>query len=178
MSRASSRKSAQDRSLVPQGVGKQFADLLGSKRIGLMRGESRLKQQWPEIVGPMLAARSRPLELELLADGACCLWVAVDHPYLAQQLRLMRDDLRKACFNHCGIRRIAKIRSRVDPAVCGYAVVKPDAGRKQGVSWQMCRAALAEMQAVTNRTLRHSMVRARLRQMANVADMNSLEEVG
>ncbi|MDX8412888.1 MAG: DUF721 domain-containing protein [Mariprofundales bacterium] len=168
-----SRAGARDRSLSPQSVGKQFADLLGSKRIGLMRGESRLKQQWPEIVGPMLAARSCPLELELLADGACCLWVAVDHPYLAQQLRLMRDDLRKACFKHCGIRRIAKIRSRVDPAVTGYSVVKPDAGSTHRVSWQMCRAALTEMQAVTNRALRHSMVRARLRQM-----VSSLEEVG
>jgi len=173
-----SRAGARDRRLAPQSVGKQFADLLGSKRIGLMRGESRLKQQWPEIVGPMLAARSRPLELELLADGACCLWVAVDHPYLAQQLRLMRDDLRSACFKHCGIRRIAKIRSRVDPAVTGYGVVKADAGSTHRISWQMCRAAVKEMRAVTNRALRHSMVRARLRQMANVVDMNSLGEVG
>jgi len=131
----------------------------------MMRGESRLKQQWVEIVGPMLAARSRPLELELLADGSCCLWVVVDHPYLAQQLRLMRDDLRKACFHHCGIRRIAKIRSRVDPNVTGYAVVKPKPDRDKAISWQQRKSAAAEMQAVTNRRLRHSMVRARLRQM-------------
>jgi len=148
-------------------MGSQFAELLGVKRISMMRGEARLKQQWVEIVGPMLAARSQPLELELLADGACCLWVVVDHPYLAQQLRLMRDALRQACFRHCGIRRIAKIRSRVDPNVAGYAVVKPKREENHEVSWRMRKSVAAEMRMVRNRTLRHSMVRARLGQIVN-----------
>ena len=154
-----------DRTMKPRSMGSQFAELLGSKRINLMRGEARLKQQWVAIVGPMLAARSRPLELELLADGACCLWVAVDHPYLAQQLRLMRDDLRKACFRHCGIRRIAKIRSRVDPNVAGYAMASAEKPAGHPVGWGVCKAVAAEMRKVRDRRLRHSMVRARLRQI-------------
>jgi len=79
----------------------------------------------------------------------------------------MRDDLRKACFKQCGIRRIAKIRSRVDPNVVGYAVVKPKGEQTHAISWRMRRTAAAEMQMVRNRTLRHSMVRARLGQIIN-----------
>ncbi|MDQ6964875.1 MAG: DciA family protein [Mariprofundales bacterium] len=164
------RKGELDRSVMPQSVATHFAELLGGKRIALLRDEARIKRRWLQIVGPMLAARSCPLELELLADGSCCLWVAVDHPYLAQQLRLMRDELRRSCYRHCGVRRIAKIRSRIDPAVSGYTVAEPERGSERPVSWQMCRAAAAEMRAVTNRTLRHSMVRARLQQMVSSSE--------
>ncbi len=147
-------------------MGSQFAELLGSKRITLLRGEARLKQRWREVVGPMVAARTRPLELELLADGSCCLWVAVDHPYMAQQLRLMRDALRRACLQQCGIRRIAKIRSRVDPNVAGCVPPIQEKARR-AVGWRECRAAVAEMRAVRDRGLRHRMIHARLRQIEN-----------
>ncbi len=155
-----------DRKAAPRSVGSQFAELFGSQRIELMRGEARLKRYWHQIVGPMLAERSRPDSLELLVDGGCCLWIVVDHPYLAQQIRLMRDGLRQSCLRHCGIRRLAKIRCRVDPHVVGHVSGAGTEGATEDrAEWHLCRQAVAEMRAVRDRALRHAMVRARLRQM-------------
>ncbi|RMH51672.1 MAG: DUF721 domain-containing protein [Zetaproteobacteria bacterium] len=162
-----SRRSGSGRRSCPEPLAGQFAGLLGAERIGLLRAEARLVQRWPEIVGPMVAERSRPQSLELLPDGACCLWIVVDHPYLAQQIRLMRDDLRAACYRCCGLRRIARIRCRVDPNVEGYPL-RPGGERAAQIpapDYALCREAAREMRAVADRRLRHAMIRARLRQL-------------
>ncbi|MDQ6951152.1 MAG: DUF721 domain-containing protein [Mariprofundales bacterium] len=154
-----------DRQAPLQSVVAQFADILGADRIALLRGEARLRRHWPEIVGVMLAARSRLLELEPLGDGSCCMWVAVDHPYLAQQLRLMRDALRQACRRYSGVVRIAKIRSRIEVGA-GRAYQSP-AATKVVVSWHMRRMAAQELRPVADRALRRAMYRARVCQLAS-----------
>jgi len=156
-----------DRHAPLQSLVTQFADILGADRIALLRGEARLRRHWPEIVGTMVAARSRLLELEPLGDGSCCMWVAVDHPYLAQQLRLMRDTLRQACKRYSGVMRIAKIRSRIE--VGAGRAFQSSEKKKMVVSWRMRRLAAQELRPVTDRSLRRTMYRARLRQLASIA---------
>ncbi len=154
-----------------QNITDQFAEILGKDRIALLRGEARLRHFWPQIVGPMLAARSRLLELEPLGDGSCCMWVAVDHPYLAQQLRLMRDELRRACRRESGVVRIAKIRSRIE--VGAGRIHTEHLPKVVAASWRMRRLAAQELRPVTDKPLRRVMFRARVRQLAMTQDDGS-----
>ncbi|MDX8408464.1 MAG: DUF721 domain-containing protein [Mariprofundales bacterium] len=147
-----------------QNITDKFAEILGEDRTALLRGEAKLRYRWPQIVGPMLAARSRLLELEPLGDGSCCMWVAVDHPYLAQQLRLMRDALRQACRRHTGVVRIAKIRSRIEVGAGRMYTVQ--APKVVAASWRMRRLAAQELRPVADKSLRRVMFRARVRQLA------------
>ena len=63
-----------------------------------------LHAQWPELVGPAVAAHVRPLRVR---DGV--LVVAVDDPLWASEMRWLGDDLRRkinAALNDDSITRI------------------------------------------------------------------------
>lgn len=129
----------------------------------MLIGIARLRRSWPEIVGAMMAARTEPIQLEILPDGGCCLWVAVDHSIMAQQIRFLRDEIRKACFKQAGVSDLHHIRSRVQPG----AGIKSDAVVPQAepVSWAQKRELAQELAGMKDRALRKAMFQARLAQL-------------
>ncbi len=126
-------------------------------------GIARLRRAWPDIVGAMMASRTEPIQIEPLSDGGSCLWVAVDHSILAQQIRFLRDDIRKACFRQAGISDLHHIRSRIQPD----AGIKPGAPPPQAnpVSWHQKRELARELASMKDRALRKAMFQARLAQL-------------
>jgi predicted nucleic acid-binding Zn ribbon protein len=72
----------------------------------------RVRDTWPDLVGPALAAHSRPLHLR-----AGVLRVAVDDPAWAGQFRYLRDEL------------IATLAARVPQAAIGEISVTAERAR-------------------------------------------------
>ncbi|MDQ6954942.1 MAG: DUF721 domain-containing protein [Mariprofundaceae bacterium] len=140
-----------------------LADILGSERLDQLVGLSRLRRLWPDIVGPMLAQRTEPIEFKPSNDGSSTLVIAVNHSTMAQQIIFLRDDIRKSCFEKARMGRIAKIFTRVQ-AVAGIRPekIKPEA---MPVSLQKKKQLASELQNIKNRQLRHAMFEARLAQL-------------
>ena len=146
------------------GLQGSLADILGPESFEQLVGIARLRRAWPDIVGTMLAARSEPLQIERLADDGQCLWVAVDHASIGQQIRFLRDDIRKACFRQAGVGDLHKIRWRLQPA----AGIKPKAraaGPKK-VAFAKKRELALELACIKDRALRRAAFQARLAQLA------------
>lgn len=78
-----------------------LAEALGAvaSRLGLGRGDvvATVFARWPELVGPALAAHTRPLRL---ANGT--LQLAVDHPAWATEVRRMGPHLLRVLADACG----------------------------------------------------------------------------
>lgn len=137
-------------------------DLLGGDRLEILLAITRLRRSWHNIVGPMMAVRTEPVQIEALDEGNC-LWIAVDHPVMAQQIRFLRDDIRKACFRESHLASLIKIRTRVRDG----AGIKPELKKvKRPLSLTEKKAAAHELRAVTDKTLRRAMYEARVAQIA------------
>ncbi len=147
-------------------IAPELEGILGGRQLARLTALARLRGAWAEIVGPMMAAHSEPDTLESRDEGGVCLWIAVDHPVYAQQIRLLRDDIRKACFRVAGLARLTHVRTRVRFGA-GAAPAKPAAAASPRPVPLATRKALArELRAVKDRQLRHAMFRARLAQLA------------
>lgn len=140
-----------------------LSEILGKERLDQLVGLSRLRRLWPDVVGPMLAQRTEPIELKPSSDGSSTLVIAVSHSTMAQQIIFLRDDIRKSCFEQARIGRIAKIFTRVQ-AVAG---IQPDKSKPEAkpVNLQQKKQLASELQSIKDRPLRHAMFEARLAQL-------------
>jgi len=144
------------------GLHDNLADILGEESLQQLIGIARLRRAWPYIVGGMMSARTEPLQIEQLPDGGICLWVAVDHSIMAQQIRFLRDDIRKACYKHAGISDLYRIRSRVQP---GAGIKTRQAPRKPTpLSLTEKRRLALDVASIKDRTLRKAAFQARMSQ--------------
>ena len=146
------------------GLHHNLAEILGEESLDQLIGISRLRNAWPDIVGGMMASRTEPIQIEHLTDGGLCLWVAVDHSIMAQQIRFLRDDIRKACFKHARISNLHKIRSRMQPGAgikMGRKSVKP-----RYVPFRDKRKLALELACIKDRSLRKAAFQARMAQLA------------
>ncbi len=139
-----------------------IAEILGHDRFVELSIISKLRRVWPDIVGPMMAARTEPVSIEKDGD-VNCLFIAVDHPIMSQQIRFLRDDIRKACFKRCNIESLAKVRTRVQPE----AGIKNETKvtRPSRVSLDEKKQVASELRSVKDRSLRHAMFDARVAQL-------------
>lgn len=139
-----------------------IAEILGHDRFVALSVISKLRRVWPDIVGPMMAERTEPVSIEKDGD-VNCLFIAVDHPIMSTQIRILRDEIRKACFKRCRIESLGKVRTRV----------QPDAGiknktktiRPSTISLDEKKRVASELQSVKDRSLRHAMFDARVAQL-------------
>ncbi len=141
-----------------------LSEILGADAMQELIGLARLRRFWSDIVGSMMAGRTEPIQIEHLPDGGVCLWVAVDHSIMSQQIRFLRDDIRKACFKFAGIDNMHKIRTRMQPG----AGIPPKAPppKPKAVSLQQKRGLAKELATIKDRNLRKAAFRARLAQIA------------
>jgi len=145
------------------GLHDNLAEILGEDSLQQLIGIARLRRAWPHIVGAMMSARTEPVQLEQLADGGVCLWVAVDHSIMAQQIRFLRDDIRKACYKHAGMRDLYRIRSRVQP---GAGIkTKPKARKPAPLSLTQKRRLAQDVASIKDRGLRKAAFQARMSQI-------------
>lgn len=156
-----SKKNRRPRSkLIPAQHG--IAEILGQDRFIELAVISKLRRVWPDIVGPMMAARTEPVSIEKDGD-VNCLFIAVDHPIMSQQIRFLRDDIRKACFKRCQIKSLGKVRTRV----------QPDAGIKTGKTVKIIskvglfdkKRVASELKSIKDRDLKHAIFNARMAQL-------------
>jgi len=157
-----SRRKSRPRSRL-SGLHDNLADILGEDSLTQLIGIARLRRAWPHIVGAMMAARTEPVQLEQLADDGVCLWVAVDHSIMAQQIRFLRDDIRKACYKHAGLTDLYRIRSRVQPGAGIKSNQKPP--RPTALSFHQKRRLAQDVTSIKDRTLRKAAFQARMAQV-------------
>jgi len=145
------------------GLHDNLAGILGEDSLQQLIGIARLRRAWPHIVGAMMSARTEPLQIEHLADGGSCLWVAVDHSIMAQQIRFLRDDIRKACYKHAGMTDLYRIRSRVQP---GAGIkVKQQIPKPAPLSLSQKRRLAQDVASIKDRVLRKAAFQARMSQV-------------
>jgi len=140
-----------------------LSDILGVERLDQLVGLSRLRKRWKAIVGPMLGQRTEPYDLKRQADGSYHLVIAVTHSTMAQGIQLLRDDIRKACFEQAHISRIAKIFTHVQN-VAGINDEKVKIIAKP-VTLEQKKLLASGLQNIKNNDLRHAMFDARLAQL-------------
>ena len=117
-----------------------------------------LRRCWPDIVGPMLAARSEPLSIE-----QDCLILVADHPVMAQELRLLQSQILKVCLKRFGMRQLRRLRTRIQD---GVGMPAPASRRKpRDLSLQTCKSIVKSMRGLEDRELRQAFFRARAFQL-------------
>lgn len=156
----SSRRSFSGLNSLEQGL----AQVLGGETLERLSAIARIRRAWPNTVGPMMAERTEPIMLEQLADGALCLWVGVDHPIMAQQIRFLHEEIRKTCLRQARVGRLRRIRTRLMP----QAGIKsrPSAIKRHPVSWQERRAIACMLTSIRDKAVRRAMFEARIAQLA------------
>lgn len=139
-----------------------MAEILGHDRFTELVAISQLRRIWADIVGPMMAARTEPISIEKDGD-VNCLFIAVDHPIMSQQIRFLRDDIRKACFKRCQIESLAKVRTRVQAG----AGIKPKKRPfvKNRVSLTDKKRVALELESIKDRALKRAIFDARVAQL-------------
>ena len=139
-----------------------IAEILGEDRFIQLAMISNLRKAWPDIVGPMLAARSEPVSIEKDGD-VNCLFIAVDHPIMSTQIRFLRDDIRKACFKRFRIENLAKVRTRVQD---GAGIKEKRRIKKVStVSLSDKKRVAGELESIKDRGLKRAMFDARVAQL-------------
>jgi len=141
-----------------------FSEILGEDSLNELIGLARLRRAWPDIVGPMMAVRTEPVQLEHLSEDGICLWVAVDHSIMSQQIRFLRDQIREACYQHARIKSLHKIRTRLLPGA-GIKPKLPKAKPKR-VSFRQKRTLAKDVMSIKDRTLRKAIFKAHMAQIA------------
>jgi len=140
-----------------------MAGILGAERLDHFVALSRLRHYWPDILGPMMAARTEPVNIEPMEDGNNRLWIAVNHSAMAQQIRFLRDEIRKACSSHCGIYNLVEIRTKVQ-ADAGISAKAPV--RAKTVPLRIRKRLASEIADVKDKRLRRALYQARVAQLA------------
>jgi hypothetical protein len=136
-----------------------LAEVLGAERLARLTDIARLRRMWVEIVGPMLAQRSEPISID-----SSCLWIAVDHSTMAQQIRFLQREIIEACFRKGGVRGVSRLRTRVHPgAGVGKEKQTPVA---KAISWQQKKRIARELHGVENTKLKRAIFQARIAQLA------------
>jgi hypothetical protein len=154
------RKQRPRSKLIPAQNG--IAEILGHDRFVELSVISKLRRIWPDIVGPMMAARTEPVSFEKDGDVKC-LFIAVDHPIMSQQIRFLRDDIRKACFKRCRIESLGKVRTRVQPEA-GIKILKTTKAPAKVSLFDKKRVA-SELESIKDRGLKHAIFDARVAQL-------------
>lgn len=139
-----------------------MVEILGQDHFGELVAISQLRRIWTDIVGPMMAARTEPISIEKDGD-VNCLFIAVDHPIMSQQIRFLRDDIRKACFKRCQVESLAKVRTRVQAG----AGIKPKKKLfvKNRISLTDKKRVALELESIKGRALKRAMFDARIAQL-------------
>ena len=94
----------------PRPIGESLERISRAMGAGRATGLASLFDRWPDIVGPSVAAHSRPLTLR---DGV--LTVAVDDPAWAVQLTYLEADLRREVQATLGPQTVEKVVVRIRP---------------------------------------------------------------
>lgn len=143
-------------------INTDVSKLLGEDRMQRIAMLTRLRRAWADMIGPMLAAATEPIEVRPQPDGSVHLIIAVNHSIMAQQIMFLRDDIRAACLQQCQIERIAKIFTRVQ-AVAGIVDEHPKRTAR-AVSFSKKKQLASALTNVKDSTLRRAMFQARLAQ--------------
>jgi len=157
MSRRSGRKTSQ---LKP--INASLNAILSPERMMRLSGIGILRRRWADIVGTMMAERSEPIALEPQKDGSLGLIIAVDHSVIAQHIRLLHEDIRKACFRHSKIENLSKVWTRVQ-AGAGIREVKKE-HKINTVTCKELRLFAINLQDVEDKSLRRLMFQAAIAQ--------------
>jgi hypothetical protein len=106
----------------------------------------------------MMAERSEPIAIEPQSDDSLGLIIAVDHSVIAQQIRLLHEDIRKACFKRCKLQGLSKVWTHVQ-AGAGIKEEKKERNINQ-VHCADLRALAQSIQDVEDKALRRQMFQA------------------
>ena len=145
-------------------INEDVAQLLGEERMQRLAYLARLHRAWADMLGPMLAAATEPAEVRVQPDGSMHLIIAVNHPMIAQQIVFLRDEIRRACMQHCRLDRIAKIFTRIKP-YAGVLPVEGPARQPAHVSLSQKKKLAADLHTIDDHALRLAMFQARVAQL-------------
>ncbi len=151
-----SRKRSRSR-LTPLQSG--LSAVLGEEQLKRLADIGHLRRSWQQVVGPVLALHTEPLNIE-----AGCLHIAVDHPAMAQQVRFLQQEIRNACFRLFHIKNISNIRTRMQPGA-GIHPAKSTQNPARKLSLQDKKMIAAEIRSVSDKSLRRAMFEARINQL-------------
>jgi len=146
------------------GIHDNLAKILGGESLDQLISLSRMRRAWPHIVGAMMATRTEPIQLQRIENDALCLWIGVDHSIMAQQIRFLRDDIRKACFKQAGLSNLHKISTRMMPG-SGIKAPKPKAQPREVYFHEKRRVAL-DIASIKDHSLRKAAFQAHIAQLA------------
>lgn len=152
---------------------RDLTSVLGEDNIGPIMAISRLRKLWPDIVGPMMSLRTEPVRIEEHVDGDR-LWVAVDHSIMAQQIRILRNDILHACRNRVHINNLTQIRTQM---VAGAGIHRITPARLMPISLQLRKSIARSLQHVDNIKLRRAIFKARLAQLSH-SEHKDFKETG
>ncbi|MDX8390571.1 MAG: DUF721 domain-containing protein [Mariprofundaceae bacterium] len=138
-----------------------FGDILGEDRFESLHALVRLQATWADIVGVMLASRTWPISIE--SNG---LWVAVDHPVMAQQIRFLQQEIMQACERKCRVGSLKQVRTRLRPELAVTHAVKRSQHVGRSVSFQEKKGIARDLRTLSNREMRKAMFQARMAQLS------------
>ena len=92
-----------------QPINLNISQLFSSEHMQRLSGVGILRRRWSDIVGNMMAERSEPISIEPQPDGSLGLIIAVNHSVIAQQIRMLHEEIRIACFKQCKIQGLSKV---------------------------------------------------------------------
>ncbi|MDX8387401.1 MAG: DciA family protein [Ghiorsea sp.] len=124
-----------------------------------------LRRRWPDIVGNMMALHCEPIAIEPQQDGSLGLIIAVDHSVIAQHIRLLHEDIRKACFKQCKLQGLTKVWTRLQ-AGAGIREEKKER-RFTKLTCSDLRLLAETIQDVEDKALRRLMFKAGAAQITN-----------
>lgn len=155
-----------------------LSTVLGEETLGPLLAITRLRKLWPEIVGAMMASRTEPVRIEEHADGhegGRRLWIAVDHSIMAQQIRMLRSDILRACRSRARIEGLTQIRTQM---LAGAGTPSPTPRHTQPAPLRMRKAIAQSLKQVDNDSLRRAIYAARLAQIihADTSEAASQED--
>ncbi|OIP98888.1 MAG: hypothetical protein AUK35_09855 [Zetaproteobacteria bacterium CG2_30_46_52] len=135
-----------------------ISKILGKERLQILSSMGLLRRNWHEIVGPMMADRCEPIAIEPQSDGSLGLLIAVNHPVIAQHIRLLHEEIRKACFAQCKLQGLTKVWTKVQAGAGIKAIQK-----EQHINVVNCgdlRRLAESLQDVEDKALRRVMFQA------------------
>jgi len=137
--------------------------LLSPERMLRLSSIGILRQHWGDIIGPMMAERCEPIAIEPQQDGSLGLIIAVDHSVIAGHVRLLHEDIRKACFKRCRLQGLTKVWTKMQ-AGAGIREVKREQHINQ-INYTELRLLAESLQDVEDKALRRLMFQAGVAQL-------------